>query len=350
MSSTLRALGARGQALNPQPLRRRLAGHLALARISNSPTVVSNVLAGAALAGGLQLGPALIFAVAAMVSLYTAGMYLNDLFDHASDRERRRSRPLPSGVVSRGEAATVGFGLLALGIALLFPLGPTAVGAGLVLVGLIVGYDLWHKTNPLSPLVMAACRVMVYVTAYVAFSTGALASPLHLLIPCLLLGGYLVGLTYVSKVEDKWGTPSPQPSPARGEGASPFPSPSTGEGEGGGEGAADQHHRISDYLEIPSRFWPAVLVLLPVAYFGTQAANPLVAVVLVLFVGWSAYSLLLVYRPTGRNIGGAIGRLIAGISLLDGLVLASGGAGLGVLVALAAFGSTHVLQRYVKGT
>src|SRR5687767_11008682 len=35
------------------PARRRLAGHLAVARISNSPTVVSNVLAGAVLSGGL---------------------------------------------------------------------------------------------------------------------------------------------------------------------------------------------------------------------------------------------------------------------------------------------------------
>ena len=62
------------------------------------------------------------------------------------------------------------------------------------------------------------------------------------------------------------------------------------------------------------------------------------------------HSLSLVYRTRDRNIGGAIGRLIAGISLFDGLVLATAGAGIGVLVALAAFGSTHALQRYIKGT
>src|SRR6266516_352500 len=131
-----------------QQQRQRAMGHLALARISNSPTVVSNVLAGAALAGGLQLGPALLRVAIAMVCLYTAGMYLNDVFDYATDRERRSERPLPSGAVPRGEAAIVGFGLLAGGGALLLFLSSTAFAAGLVLITLIVGYDRWHKRNP----------------------------------------------------------------------------------------------------------------------------------------------------------------------------------------------------------
>src|SRR3954451_3822905 len=155
---------------NSQPLRAKAAAHLALARISNSPTVASNVLAGAALAGGLPamsedglpgILPLALLAIS-MLCLYTAGMYLNDLFDYASDRERRPSRPLPAGRVSRAEAGVVAFALLALGSALLLPLGTTAFASGLVLLAFIVGYDAWHKSNPLSPVVMAACRVMVY--------------------------------------------------------------------------------------------------------------------------------------------------------------------------------------------
>ena len=315
-----------------QPLRAKLAAHLALARISNSPTVASNVLAGAALAGGLQTISGdglegvlpLALLVISMLCLYTAGMYLNDLFDYASDRERRPGRPLPAGRVSRAEAGVVGFGLLALGAAFLLPLGTTAFASGLVLLALIVGYDLWHKSNPVSPVVMAACRVMVYVTAYVAFWPGSFT--VQFLASSALLGGYLVGLTYVSKVEDAWAGTG---RPALVEGRTVRPA-----------------HREWTLV----RFWPAALVLLPAAYFFTRAANLLVDPMVVAFTAWAAYSLSFVYRRADKNIGGAIGRLIAGISLLDGLVLAVAGSPIGVLAAVVAFASTHWLQRYVKGT
>jgi 4-hydroxybenzoate polyprenyltransferase len=327
-------VGQRSPALSNQPLThnpqlvrgpwaRRLAGHLALARISNSPTVVSNVLAGAALAGGLQLGPALIVAIITMVCLYTAGMYLNDVFDYAADCARRPERPLPSGVVSRTEAARVGFCLLVIGITLLLPLGLSALAAGLLLAVLIVAYDRGHKTNPMSPLVMAACRMMVYVTAFLAFSRDgqAVSALVPLLIVCtLLLGGYLVGLTYVSKVEDKLSH------------------------------ADDRFSRSAGARRLASRYWPAFLVLLPAVFFGPQAPEWPLELIVAVFVAWAAYALWLVYRPVDRDIGGAIGRLIAGISLVDGMVLASTGAGIGVPVALIAFASTHALQRYVKGT
>jgi hypothetical protein len=58
-----------------------------------------------------------------------------------------------------------------------------------------------------------------------------------------------------------------------------------------------------------------------------------------------------VYRRTERRIGAAIARLIAGISLIDLLVLAAVGAPPPTLVlALLAFGLTLLLQRYVEGT
>jgi 4-hydroxybenzoate polyprenyltransferase len=69
-----------------------------------------------------------------------------------------------------------------------------------------------------------------------------------------------------------------------------------------------------------------------------------------LLAGWILFSLHTVYREQGRNIGLAIGRLIAGISLFDALVLASTGAFTFMAAALVAFGATLVLQRYVEGT
>src|SRR5437763_11809410 len=87
-----------------QSLRQTLYGHLALARISNSPTVVSNTLAGAALAGARQIDGKQALVAIAMILFYSAGMYLNDLFDYAVDRRERPKRPLPAGIVSQRAA------------------------------------------------------------------------------------------------------------------------------------------------------------------------------------------------------------------------------------------------------
>src|SRR5262249_25023546 len=71
-----------------------------------------------------------------------------------------------------------------------------ALLGGAALAGAIVLYDRWHKQNPLSPVLMGLCRVLVYVTAALAVR-GSL--------PAALLGGaavllvYLIGLTYVAK-------------------------------------------------------------------------------------------------------------------------------------------------------
>jgi len=279
-----------------------LRDHLELARISNSPTVVSNVLAGAALAGAVQTGEegGVFLVIVAMVLFYTAGMYLNDLFDLEVDRRERPERPLPSRRVSKGAAGAVVTALFTVGCLLLALLGWRPLVSGLVLVGLIVLYDAWHKTNPLSPLLMASTRVMVYVTAFLAFSV-ALTTPL--IIWAALLGLYIVGLTYISKTESRPGL---------------------------------------------TRYWPALLLVLPAVYAAAQSgALPVLALVLG-FVGWTLYSASFVY--VRRQIGGAVARLIAGVSLVDALVLAVTGALGGVVVALLAFALTLFLQRYVRGT
>ena len=105
-----------------------------------------------------------------MVAFYTAGMYLNDVCDYAIDRAERADRPLVTGLVTRRAALAVAVALFAVGLVVLAGVAADALLAGLVLVALIVGYDLWHKTNPLSPLLMATTRAMVYVTAYAAFA------------------------------------------------------------------------------------------------------------------------------------------------------------------------------------
>ncbi len=279
-----------------------LYGYLALARVSNSPTVVSNVLAGAALAGATEPSGAVALLAVALVLFYSAGMYLNDLCDYAVDCRERPERPLPSGTVSRAGATVGVVTLFAVGSLLLWSVGLAAFLSGLALIVLIVVYDAWHKSNPVSPLLMAGCRLMVYVTAFLAFSLQISSA---LVIWSSLLALYIIGLTYIAKTE------------------------------------------ASPHL---TKYWPAFVLFLPAIYVVVQIPAVSVLPLLLLFVTWVAYSVSLVYDRRKRSIGAAIGRLIAGISLLDGLVLAVAGALPGVILALLAFGLTLFLQRYIKGT
>lgn len=285
--------------LLPGRSRRRLRGHLSLARVSNSPTVVSNVLAGAALVGGG--GAALLPLAAAMVLFYTGGMYLNDLLDLKIDRRERPERPLPSGLIPPAEAWAVTAGLFGVGLLLLWPAGRAAFAAGLVLFALIVLYDAWHKTNPLSPLLMAATRALVYLTAALAFlprPTGPL------LVWTALLALYVAGLTYVAKTEHRRGT---------------------------------------------ARFWPVALVAAPAVYGWLGGFGWPAALLALLLAAWVAHSLTFVYGQR-RDIGGAVARLIAGLSLLDALVLGAAGTWSLLPWALAAFFLTRWWQRHIKGT
>lgn len=281
---------------------RTLYGHISLARISNSPTVASNVLAGAALAGVLHPDASVLLLMVALILFYTAGMYLNDLFDFEIDRRERPERPLPSGVVSKQSATLMVVLLFGLGSILLWLVSSTAFWSGLILIGLIVLYDAWHKTNPLSPVLMASTRMMVYLIAFLAFSTTLTGA---LLIWTGLLGLYIIGLTYIAKLESRPGL---------------------------------------------MRYWPGVLLFLPVLYTLVQWPSVPPLITALAFGGWVAYSLTFLYRRERRSIGGAVARLIAGVSLLDGLVLALMGSVAGTLLAVLAFGLTLTLQRYVKGT
>ena len=278
-----------------------LYAYLALARISNSPTVVSNTLAGAALAGALWPDGKTGLIAIAMVLFYTAGMYLNDLMDYAIDCRERPERPLPAGIVSRSAAVAVVIVLFGCGSMLLWRVGPRPFLSGLVLIALIICYDKWHKSNPLSPLLMALCRLMVYITAFLAFSSQSLFS---LLIPGCLLVLYVMGLTYIAKTENK---------------------------------ASMTNVGI------------AATLFLPTLYFVTRL--PLFSLpLLLLFTAWVAYSISFAFRSSKRQVGRTVGQLIAGISLLDALVLATAGSPPGVLLALVSFGLTLFLQRYVRGT
>ena len=84
-------------------------GWLRILRISNSPTIVSNIMVGVALSihahhvqwsdrihsPPLQLFKPLFFISTVLLLLYFAGMILNDAFDAKRDADIRPERPIP---------------------------------------------------------------------------------------------------------------------------------------------------------------------------------------------------------------------------------------------------------------
>lgn len=179
--------------------------HLRLGRVSNLPTVWTNALAGAVLAGA-SLEPSRVLALCFAVSLfYVGGMYLNDAFDREVDARERPERPIPSGLISAPWVFGIGFGLLAAGMLVVTGLSarPGAGGVRLVVVGAllcgaIVTYDAWHKRNPLGPLLMGACRMLVYLLAALTVSEALSGA---VMLGALALLSYLIGLTWVAKHE-----------------------------------------------------------------------------------------------------------------------------------------------------
>src|SRR5262245_11737347 len=95
-----------------------------LLRIPNVFTALADVIAGALLA--LHRWPegdevlTLIRVCLASACLYSAGMVLNDFFDVEEDTRERPFRPIPSGRVKKETASRVGFGLLLIGLILVW--------------------------------------------------------------------------------------------------------------------------------------------------------------------------------------------------------------------------------------
>jgi hypothetical protein len=273
---------------------------LRLARISNTPTVVSNSVAGAILAStAAEVGEVAVVA-GSMALFYTAGMVLNDLLDYEVDLRERPERPLPSGAISRPAALTAVLALFAAGEALLLLEGTEPFLAGLGLIGLIVLYDAWHKGNPLSPVLMGACRALVYFVAALAVA-GEVALEVAIAAAVLLI--YIVGLTQVAKAE--------------------------------GSGILGA--------------WPYAAVFAAVIYWAVEmSTDGWWELVLAPFFIWVVLALREV--RAGR-IGRAVGGLIAGVALFDACAVASVEGGVAPLaVCLAAFVVTTALQTKIAGT
>ncbi len=284
---------------------------LRLGRVSNLPTVWTNILAGVVLAGAqIELVP-LVILFTALSLFYIAGMYLNDAFDHDIDARERPERPIPSGQISLRAVFTAGLAMLAAGEGLLALVGfvhESGQGWGPVVSGLalalaILYYNAHHKRNPLSPVVMGFCRVLVYVTA-------ALSVAPELTEPVLLGAGvllaYVAGLTYAARQEN-----------------------------------------LTEFQNL----WPLACLAIPFLYGATGALGSTVGLgIYFAFLAWVVYGVSHFVRRKPLNIPRGVVIMIAGISFLDALLIANQGQGQLALIAVAGVALTRVFQRFVPGT
>ena len=285
--------------------------YLTLGRVSNLPTVWTNCVAASLLATG-RLDPiGIVVATLALSVFYVAGMFLNDAFDRKYDAIHRPERPIPGGDITATEVFAMGFGLIVVAeLSLAIPslvseqaLDIEALVWGLALIVLIVYYNYGHKADPLSPVVMALCRVMVYFTA-ASLAGTAMTRPV--MFGAGILAAYLIGLTYVAKQEN---------------------------------------------LSRIQSSWPIVFIAIPFLYHLGHLDLDVGSLLWVGFLGWVVFSLSFLYRTDGHSIPRAVIGLIAGISLMDGLAIASIGAGLPfVTLGILGFILTLSFQRFIPGT
>ena len=279
----------------------RLGTFLRLGRVSNLPTVWTNALAGAVLAGAPDAGPVALAALA-LTLFYIGGMWLNDAFDARIDARERADRPIPRGEIARATVFAGGFAFLAAGAGVAFLLGPAAGLAGLALAAAVILYDWLHKRTVLAPAIMGATRFLSYALA--ALAVGAFEGAVLLGATGLL--AHVVGLTFAARQE------------------------------------------AYDRLD---RAWPLAVLAVPVAIALWQAARePLALALLAGLVATMAVALRRFLRRRPGDVPTGVVTLIAAIALYDATLLAAAGATLAAALAVGAFLLTLALQRVVSGT
>ncbi|WP_337174636.1 UbiA family prenyltransferase [Paludisphaera sp.] len=171
---------------------------LQLVRLPNVFTAPADSLAGWLIVGGaladlrgwLPVG-------GASMCLYAAGMALNDWYDLEVDRAERPDRPLPSGAVPVGLAATIGWGGLVAGLALASLAGPAMIIAGMLALA-IVFYDAWAKKTWVGPWAMGACRGLNLLMGIVAARAPDRPAAW---VGAFAFGLFVAGVTWISRSE-----------------------------------------------------------------------------------------------------------------------------------------------------
>jgi UbiA prenyltransferase family len=178
----------------------KLKPYLQLVRLPNLFTAAADSLAGWLIVkGSLDEPGRWVPLVLASVSIYAAGIVLNDVFDYEVDFRERPNRPLPSGKVSRRFAAWLGGVALVLGPALAALSGSTSsLAVSVALAGCVLAYDAGLKRTLLGPEVMGMCRGLNLLLGL--SQDPEMGGPAAWLV-AFGLGLFIVGVTWISRSE-----------------------------------------------------------------------------------------------------------------------------------------------------
>jgi len=287
---------------------KKLATYAQLMRLSNAPTVVTNVLVGYAIAHRACWTSPEYTTLALVLLIYFAGMMLNDVFDAKYDSVHKPDRPIPAGRVSRTEVLLVSVVALAAGITLGFLTSATVGFFALALCGCVLAYDALHKLSPAFVVVMGACRALVYTIGFAEFSTDDDNSRLWAVITSILV--YIALLTFVARRED--------------------------------DGTVGWRAKLCVLM-------PLTIVAPAWVLAREQGFSGLAYVTLSLFVIWMTRSCWLLLRKS-PDVRGAVMGWLSGICLFDAALLALNQNDTLSFVALGCFALTALAHRFVPGT
>ena len=283
-----------------------------LGRISNLPTVWTNILAATVVAQSTnfpQAGPAnlnlsqIVIVSLALSFMYIGGMFLNDAFDSNWDKKNNNMRPIVRGEISRNTVWIIGCILLLSGLYLVISQNNKQASiATLALCGAIVLYNALHKKFPAAAFLMGLTRFGVYIIS--ALLLAKLSTTLILIASALLL--YITGITYLARQEQ---------------------------------------------INTSSRHWPLILLSAPVlATIGSSYTIPLYWLLATIYSTWVFAQIKTKIIATTPDVRAGIGGSLAAIPLIDGLYLASVNALTPSIICIIVFLLIPRLYKYISGT
>ena len=181
-------------------------------RPANIVTSVADVLAGIAISGYLvnenfsaTYIPSILLLSISTMGLYGGGVVFNDVFDAELDKIERPERPIPSGVISKGEASLVAIILFSIGI---IAAAIVSILSGLIAISIIIAalaYDKWSKHHGFAgPFNMGLCRGLNLLLGISIIIPAVSAWWFLAIIPII----YIAAITMVSRGEVHGGSKS----------------------------------------------------------------------------------------------------------------------------------------------
>ncbi len=279
----------------------KLRALLVLGRVSNLPTVWSNVVAAWFLAEGTWDWPLLWAAIGGSL-IYVGGMVQNDLMDAEWDAKHGKNRPIARGEIGIRAAALFFAFCMGAGIAILVSAG-AGFGWVIGLFGVITLYNRLHKRWAGAMWIMGACRALLFLSAASIFEPTP-GREVWMWAGALLV--YVAGITLAARGED------------------------TGEAV----------KKLATVL-LACPLILAVWVLI-------RAGNPFLLGAAILFVHWLVFAFRNL-RAQPPKIGKFVGWLLAGMVLIDAMAAATISPSAAMLCA-GLLPLNLLLQRYVPAT